>query len=261
MNIQVYYRNAANTAFNGSMAALLPIIVVILPLLITLRRKELVLLAIPFLMYSFFSYQYYLLYVKRSMASEKVNRAASAAELLEKEYLLLTFLPAPSMRMLMFAPDGQLMGEIRDYEQNKLRWFLPYFADKWFSNAYGLYDSENGLAASFLMRGKKTIEVIGAGDEPSLTFKQIDKKIYNLNTSDGEQKWEIHSEALFTDILVKNERNMVLGRIRKGWMPLEWEPYIKDNNTPVLSFDPHLKREERLAIMAILVKIYRYRNH
>ncbi|WP_077213636.1 hypothetical protein [Bacillus dakarensis] len=261
MNIQMYYRNAANTAFNGSMAALLPVIVVILPLLTILQKKELVLLAIPFLIYSFLSYQFYLVYVKRSLSSEEIKRIPSADDLLKNEHMLLTFLPAPSLRMLMFSPKGQLKGELRDYEQNAFRWFLPYFADQWFSKVYGLYDSENSLTATFLRHGNKTIEVYGQDDETLLTVKKVNKKMYKWNNGNQELQWEVHSEALFTDIRIKNDKNQVLGRVRKGWMPLEWEKYIKDTNTPVLSFDNHLNRKERLAIMAIVVHLFRYRNH
>lgn len=263
MNIRQYYRLAANISLNGSLLALVLAALLVFPTIILLPKKEIVFFFIPFLFYSFLSYHKYLIHTHRSEES-KVNNFDEQGEcrLLAGKEMLLEFLPAPSLRMLIFNPDGLLIGELRDLECRKYRWLLPYFIDILLPQAYGLFDERNQLISVFRLKSTGMVElsgritghgVLGSGQRSNCKNK--------WTLSANGRTFTIHSESLFTDICVTDEGNTLLARMRKGWMPLEWEKYFKDANTPVLTFNDHTKTEEKLTVFAILTVLLRYQNH
>lgn len=258
MNIRQYYQHAATASLNGSFAALIPVFVIIIPLLFLIDLKEVVLLASPFLLYSFISYQIYLIHQHRFLASEVSTNSHNHGPIERNQYLL-TFMPAPSLRLLLFTPDGHNNVEILDKRYSRIRWFLPYFIDKLFPAEYELYQS-NKLLITVKWTGKHAVIV----DEDGKVILEIETKdnvqflvrekglAYHLN---------INSKKLFTDIQFFYEDNSVQGRVRKGWMPMEWAKHFGDANTPVLTFHDEVSKAKRLAMLAILIKLYRYHNH
>lgn len=263
MNIRQYHRLAANISLNGSLLALVFVALLIFPTFILLPKKEIVFFFIPFLFYSFLSYQNYLVHNLRS-EEIKVESFGNQGEhhLLSGKEMLIAFLPAPSLRLLLFNPQGLLIGELRDLECRKYRWFLPYFIDKLLPQAYGLFDEKNRLISVFRLKMTGMIEVSGniAGHGVFKRSKGGKGKNKWILSAQG-RTFYIHSESLFTDIRVLDEENASLARMRKGWMPLEWERYFKDANTPVLFFSDYTKAEEKLVVFAILTALLRYRNH
>lgn len=260
MNIQQYYRSAANTALNESIAALIPIFLLLIPCLFIFPRKELVLLAFPFLLYSFISYQSYLVNKRRIDFVEHVQfEKKEELHLFEEDQLLLTFLPAPSLRMLIFSPEGFLLGELRDLHDQKIRWFLPYFLDKMLPAMYALYDHGNNQIATFKWKGKGIVEISLGEQNFWVEQNPADSNCWTAPLLSKEV--HIQPEALFTDIGLLDEQKLMLARIRKGWMPLEWGEVFKDANTPVLSIEQTSNKLEKLFIVTILIYLYRYRNH
>lgn len=259
MNIQQYYRYRAAASLNGSFAALIPVFIIVIPLLIFIGMKEVVILAVPFLLYSFISYQIYLIEQHRFINSEVKTNLQSHGPM-EKEQYLLTFMPAPSLRLLLFTPDGQNNIEICDKRKNKLRWFLPYFLDRLFPAEYGLFHSDNRLLVTFKWKRNQGIVM----DENGITILEIEMQGQNLffiRIKDHTYRLKIDSKKMYTDVQFFQEGHTLQGRVRKGWMPLEWGKHFVDANTPVLTFLEESSKEERLAILAILIKIYRYHNH
>ena len=60
MNIQQYYEQSAMASLNGSLVAFIPTIVLVIFVFVT-HTYHLLLLLLPFLIYSFFCYQKFLL--------------------------------------------------------------------------------------------------------------------------------------------------------------------------------------------------------
>lgn len=260
MNIQQYYRNVANASLNGSFAALIPVIVFMLPLFFVYPKREYILLALPFLFYSLFSYLLFLLNNSRSITMEKyIFDGKETIDFFEKDRFLLEFMPAPSLRMLIFNPDGLLNGEMRDLNNTKIRWFLPYFIDRLLPAVYSLHDADNQRIATFKWKDKRSVEIICGEDH--LTIVQNSLKANHWTSDFDSKEINIVSHPLFTDVHLMNEKDMMIARVRKGWMPLEWDEFFKDANTPVLSFEKNLSKSEKLFILAILIHLYRYRNH
>ena len=67
MNIQQYYEQSAMASLNGSLVAFIPTIVLGIFVFVT-HTYHLLLLLLPFLIYSFFCYQKFLLNQRRSKA-------------------------------------------------------------------------------------------------------------------------------------------------------------------------------------------------
>ncbi|WP_137743120.1 LURP-one-related/scramblase family protein [Robertmurraya siralis] len=260
MSIQQYYRFAAITYLNGSIAALIPVMIVVIPLSILSHGKEVVWTALPFILYSLVSYQSYLLNHDRSLEIDKSVPEDDNLSLRSKDKYLLMFMPAPSLRMLLFSPKGAILGEIRDARYLKLRWFLPYFLDRFIPAEYGLYNVNNELVMKVQWKRDRA-NVYDSNGDLRVKIEEQERNKYNIQFFDQAFSIIVQSERLFTDIQFKNTNKETIGRVRKGWMPLEWDAFFKDANTPVLSFDDDLSEEERSIVLALLVKIYRYRNH
>lgn len=260
MNIQQYYRLAANTYLNGSIAALVPVMIIVIPLSILSHGKEVVWTALPFILYSLVSYQSYLLNRERSLEIERSVPEEENLSLCSENNYLLMFMPAPSLRMLLFSPNGAILGELRDARYLRLRWFLPYFLDRFIPAEYGLYNVKNELVMKVQWKRKRA-NVYDSNGDLCVKIEEQEREKYHIQISHQAFSIIVQSERLFTDIQFKNFNQETIGRVRKGWMPLEWDAFFKDANTPVLSFDHDLSEEERSIVLALLVKIYRYRNH
>lgn len=262
INIQQYYLATAKTSLNGSLVALIPIFVLTLPLSILLTQKEIVLFALPFLLYSVVAYSQHYVHYKRSLHSKPaIAHENDCQNILEKDQWLLTFSPAYSLRMSLFNPDGSLGGEIRDLHNKKYRLFLPYFIDKKLHTTYGLYDASQQLVATFSWSSKKTIEVTAHHGNHLFTVNQDE-----LNPSHWVRKSDLSSvtlftHALFTDIHFVATNGAKLGRLRKGWMPLTWGEHFIDANTPILTFSEHCKQDDRLFVLLLIIQLYRYHDH
>lgn len=262
MNIQQYYRNTADISLNGSLAALVPPSFLLIYAIIAAPRINLLLIVTPFVIYSFFCYQIYLLNKQR--ADEIVDRGLfnsgpHARPLLSQSNALIAFMPAPSLRMVIFDSEGRQRGEIRDMNMWKLRWFLPYFFDRFFSKKLGIFNDADVLEAIIIFK-KTRIEILdGKGSAKEMIF--FKKEGQNLIYKHNNERYYIPKTFFHTDLQVYKGDSDRIARFRKGWMPLDWGQRFKDPNTPVLSFKAGVAAEEKVRIYAIFACIFHYRNH
>lgn len=262
MRIREYYRRAAMVSVNNSIFALFFAGLFIVFAAVLLPGRGAVLFSVPFLLYSFLSFQKYALIKQRSLEiAEPEAVRNNEGTLFQSREMILQFLPAPSLRLLIFRPDGLLIGEIRDLEFAKFRWFLPGFADRLFSGDYGLFNEKNQLIAVFRWR-KNIVEASGLVSSYGILKRKGGFRLGNCwSMSFANKVLLVKSEPLFTDIKFTDAAGASVARVRKGWMPLEWEPYIKNANAPVLSFNEKAAPEERMAVIAVLAHMLRYRDH
>ncbi|MFE8695854.1 hypothetical protein ACFYKT_05680 [Cytobacillus sp. FJAT-53684] len=256
MNIKQYYKKTASISLSASLASLIPPFFLIIYGIMIARDGRMVLIVLPFLVYSFFCYQYYLVCDRRSKSiiENPTEHIKMNQTLLNADHLLIHFLPAPSLRLLFFSHEGQLLGELKEMKQLSFKWFLPRFLDKFFEKRYGLYDETNNLIATYIVN-KSQINVMDKN-----------KKIVNLiNHMESERRSESIFESSREEIVVKRSLLFMdyqffhnqkrVGRLQKGMMPVEWERKIKDPNTPVLSFETKEDEGLKITILAILSKI------
>src|SRR3954451_20955568 len=106
MNIQQYYEQAAMASLNAALVAFIPSIFLLIYAVFITQAYHLVLLSAPFLIYSFFCYQKFLLDKNRAKAVKLPSdiKTNSIENLFDQTELLVTFMPAPSLRLLLFTP-------------------------------------------------------------------------------------------------------------------------------------------------------------
>ncbi|KAB2338142.1 hypothetical protein F7731_00800 [Cytobacillus depressus] len=262
MNIQDYYRKTASASLNASLASLIPPFFFIIYGIIATPEGKMVYLIIPFLAYSFFCYQIYLINdIRTKEIFNEWNGAEKQTTLFEEEQVLLKFLPAPTLRMLIFEAGGQVIGEIRDLRFSSYRWFMPYFFEGLMRKRYGLYDGKNRLNGSFILKKNEIIITDANFEVISQVFIKRSNSRSQMIFQNERKKMTVKQSFLFMDYQFVNQKSNVEARLRKGLIPLEWGSRFKDPNTPVLSFDKVLSVDERLFIYAILMKLFRCSNH
>lgn len=259
MNIQQYYQQSAAASLNASLAALIPSILLLIYAFFISQTYQLCLLAIPFLIYSFFCYQRFLLNQNRAKAVKfsTTSFVPSRTHLFESD-LLITFMPAPSLRLLLFTPNGMKVGEIRDQSFFKLRWLIPNLIEKHMMKKYVLYDY-NDEPIVYYRDLKDRIKIISPNNqEIADIFKGIRGK---------EKEFFLETRSLFIknsslqDYSFHSSDGTQLARIQTGWMPLEWGERFVQANTPILSMSEELSEREKIQLFALLISLYQYVDH
>lgn len=260
MNIQEFYKRTALASLNASLASLVPPFMFILYGIIVAPNRNFVFLIIPFLIYSLICYHYYLLNDQRSKEVLTMQNKSNVDLLFNMDQMVITFLPAPSLRMLMFDSNGKLAGEIKDFQFRSFRWFLPYFLDNAFKKKYGLFNESNQLIGSFIIKRNQIIIMDIKGTPISIIHYEHSKSNSSYIFAAEGKKVQVKYSSFFTDYqFFINE--LSIGRLRKGWMPVEWGNHFKDPNSPILTFGHQLSAEEKILMFAILTKLLRCSNH
>jgi hypothetical protein len=260
MNIQQYYEQAATVSLNGSLVAFIPTLTLVIFAFVT-HTYHLVLLILPFLIYSFFCYQKFLLNQKYSKAVNLLTlpEDQQASNLFSEKQLLLTFLPAPSLRLLLFAESGIKVGEIRDYSFSPTRWILPSIMDRICVRKFGLFDQKGELIVIYHFY-KDRIEL--SNEEGEVISKLVKIKNEKKDTFMLENlRITIKKSSLQTDINLEDADGNKVAQINTGWMPLEWGKRFVQLNTPILEFDNNCTDHDRVQLFSLLVSIYAYSNH
>lgn len=259
MNIQQFYQKTAVISLNASLIALVPPLFLVIFGMIAVPNRQYILFITPFLLYSFYCYQFYLVNARRSKeVSVSLTSGRNLTKLLDANELLISFLPAPSLRMIIFEKNGQQIGEIRDLQYWTFRFGLPYCLDKLLGKEYGLFDELDQLVATFLIK-KDSIE-ISPLNEKALYIEKLPYSGKELTFTTGGQSLTIRQSVLFTDYQIYKDEMMIC-RLRKGWLPVEWGKRFIDPNTPVLTLANTINEKEKLMIFAVLSERLRYTDH
>lgn len=266
MNIQQYYRYAAHVALNGSLAAFVPIVLILCGGIYFSINLPLLLIVLPFFVYSLICYQIYLIQQNRSNEVSEITLHAQT--LTEANNLFITFLPAPSLRMLLFDEKGLLVGEVRDKRFWWWRWFLPYFIDRLFQRWYGLYDGQNELIGYYRINDRmQTVTIFNVDRQEVGVFCQQREKANPIKqkgfitSAEKNKKIHVESSVLYPNIMLRNEQGTVIGKLIKGYMPLEWGKLFQDANTPYIALSEDLDEGEKILILGMLTGYFRYTSH
>jgi len=260
MKIQNYYHYAAMTSLHASIVALIPPFFLVC-IGVTLKQYHSVLLfTLPFIVYSFISYQIFLVN-KHRMEDSNEPVIERTEESVVGTSMAIQFLPAPSLRMLLFSENGQLRAEIKDFYQYKFRWFLPYFIDQFFPKTYTFSRSDEEGLYTFILKAKTILIMSNVADKYVASVQKKSFKRYLIETKIAKNEVLVQSSSFFTDIKLYNSQGEILARVRRGFLPRIWDKHIKDVNTPILTFSEKVTDLDKVILLAILTQIYRYRNH
>ena len=257
MKINEYYRDTANLNLNGSIAALIPTIMIVTINLFIIKHREIMLCTIPFLIYSIISFQLYLYRMGQSLEISRnlVKSGSTNQSILEARHLLVMYKNTPSSQLLLYFPNGYLAGVIKKYPVKAWKRF-------WRSKTYALYNCDQEVIGFFNVKGRKTSKIdvvnhnrrfLGSFEKRNLSWRKYKKELFD---GLGRYVGTIEGSSIFMDEQVMNHGQQQVGRLRRGWMPLEWSPLFPEPNTPVLSFNENLTEEDKLLRMSFLINEY-----
>lgn len=257
MKINEYYRDTANLNLNGSIASLIPAIIIVAGNLSIINNKEIMLLTIPFLIYSLICFQFYLFRKRQSISiNRNLAKAGNIREtLFEARHLLVLYLSTNSSRILLYLPDGNLAGMIKRFHGKGVRKLS-------FLKIYALYNIEDQAIGYFKVSGRKLIKIevfdhkrhyLGRFEKRKLDWRTNKKQLLD---SKGRYIGVVEGSSVFMDEQLINNNHQQEGRLRRGWMPVEWSPLFPEPNTPVLSFREDLSEIDKLLRMSLLINEY-----
>lgn len=261
MDIQKYYKLSAITALNASLISCIPILIIVISFIGFHIPSMYLLLMVPFCLFSIMAYIQFFVYQRRSQKIPNSLESKSIRSLIETKTVLLTFLPAPSLRMLIFDRDGTILGEIRDRKFRVMNWYLPTFLDKLHPKSYDFYNSEEELQYKFIVR-KNGIEIYNKEEQviSKISREKSDKRSNELYFY-GKNKVLLKKSLTFTELAFIDETGLELASLKKGWMPKEWGKRFLDSNLPILSINHSASNKDLIHIYAMLTPLFAYRDH
>ncbi|WP_445491122.1 hypothetical protein [Niallia sp. 03133] len=261
MNIQKYYKQSAAASLNASLISCIPIFLLSLFFMAVHLDSIYLLYLLPFCMYSVVSYVSFYLHQNRSLKAAAIVSERHRESLLEKKTVVLTFLPAPSLRMLIFDADGFAVGEIKDEKFQLCRWYFPYFIDRLYAKSYGFYNSHSMLQYIFTIKGQMIEIKNKEGKKIGKILEQKTEKVSIIEFMYDKKKITMRKSLAFTDYRFINEKGLELATVKKGWMPKEWSCRFMNPNLPLLSINHSASNKEMIHLYALLTKIYAYKDH
>ncbi|MEH7416679.1 hypothetical protein V7266_15455 [Neobacillus drentensis] len=257
MKINEYYRDIAYMNLNGSIAALVPATMIIIGNLTFIKHREMMLLTIPFLLYSLISFQVYLFRMKQSLAIRRNMPAFKdvSSYFFNARHLLLLYRSSQSPCLFIYFPNGHLAGHIKKIRGKGLERLNP-------SRIYALYNVEDQVIGFFKQKGRKVVKItvfdrnknlLGGFEKRSIGFRKVKKELFDHT---GRFIGEVEGSSLFMDEHIFDPGQNEVGRLRRGWMPIEWSPIFPEPNTPVLSLKEGLSEEDKLLGMSLLINEY-----
>ena len=263
MSIRQYYQQTAYISLNASIISAGLLTIVMAASLLFSWNIPLFLVAVPFLILVFLHYNQYILYKNKSEESAETFHRYDDKQLFEQNSLLISFAPAPAVKLLFFTPDGMLAGELRELSAGSYRWFIPYFADRMIKKQIGIYDAKGNLQGR-LKQERNRYKIMNVNDEVIGIYYPYKKAIGTIGSAvlSGERKLRINKPTgSIRDLECIRDDGNTIARLQKGWMPLEWTRFFKETNTPVLTFDYTMGQPERVAVFAALANLYMYYDH
>ncbi|AGX05082.1 MULTISPECIES: hypothetical protein [Bacillaceae] len=255
MNIQKHYSRLADLSLNSSLAALVPLFFILPACLVMLPGRELVLAAVPFLLYSFGCYQMSVLHQARSRAVDRLDSCQYHGKLLEENHLLVSHLPSASLRMVLFTPDGQLAGELRDSYVTLLGKLCPSFLSRSFQREYGLYNRSGNLMILFLSR-KNKVDIFRADRRYIGTMQFIHKPGGSAVIRFRQKTLSVRREKFFLDCRIGWDGGKELMSYKKGLMPVSWAEKFQNPNMEVMAFNDNAGPKERILALAAIAKLF-----
>jgi hypothetical protein len=257
MRIYEYYRQSATISLNGSIAALIPTIMIVAANLWIFNNPQIMLLTIPFLIYSLITFQIHLFRLGQSVAISR-NMAKSEGHhgsIYDARHLLVFYMSSPASRLLLYFPNGHLAGLIKRYREKGLKRLS-------LAKTYALYNFEEEVIGFYVVKQNKSTKInvydqsknfLGTYQKKNLGWRNGYKELLDAT---GRYLGAVEGSSVFMDEQVLNNKHQQVGRLRRGWMPVEWSPLFPEPNTPILSFREVLTEQDKLLRMSLLINEY-----
>jgi hypothetical protein len=243
MDIQKIYLRQAQLFLNSSLFALIPAWIFVFSIIVVIPGKNLMVLVIPFLIYSLFLFQNYLLNYKRFIAlSNKIDHVSSnLPNLLSCQQILLYFVKEEK-ELVFLHPTGAFLGKISEKKHS----FSINKRNRLHPKGFILIDSNENLLATYWRSDTIDVHLSDQG-----YFGGFSNGVFSKVK--GETMGNLSSKKTFLDEQIKNGRGEVLFRVRKGWMPITNQKIFLNPNIPSVTINPALSDSEKLLFISLLV--------
>jgi hypothetical protein len=242
MDIQKIYLKQAHLFLNSSLFALLPTSILIFIIIVFIPSKNLMVFVVPFIIYSLFLFQNYLLNYKRYISLSNKIVTTDLPSLLSCPQILLYFVKEDN-ELVFLHPTGAFLGKISENKQS----YSIHKGNKLHPKEFILIDSNESLLATY--RKSDTLDVYRSDKS---YFGGYSNGVFSMLT--GEEMGKLSSKKFFWDDKIKTVQGEVVFRVRKGWMPIKYQEIFLNPNTPYVTIDPALSESEKLILISFLVK-------
>ncbi|MDP4163253.1 MAG: hypothetical protein Q8906_08745 [Bacillota bacterium] len=264
MKLYDYYRESANLTLNGALAAVVPVVLLLMLNAFFMHMKDVMYYCFPFFFYSIFCFQIYLFKMKRSMKIfQNINvQTKMNASIFNSRQLLLFFTSTFKPKLFLFFSDGTMAGEIVRLKKNmnNLDRLPPAKRRR---EMYSLLDHEGTEIGKYIVCKNKGIDVeiyndkneyIGSFHKGKKTlFECANKEILD---STGRVFGKVEGASFFMKEIIKNVENEEIAKLSRGVLPIEWEGRIPDANTPVFTFNTPFSGDTKLLALSLLIDQY-----
>jgi hypothetical protein len=264
MNIRDYYQKTSNSTFHASWISLvLAVIFFILHALMMISGNILWITA-PFILLSIVQFTSHRIYEQR-IKELPLEPIETSTALLQTENILLTFMPAPTLRLLLFASNGSLLGEIRDQNMKWFMWMVPNFLSMLLPKRYELVNQKGELLAKYDIKGGLFNKLTIRNHQGNLIgFYREDKTLLKINgmiyRADWTEWMPVQTPAGLNSIEIKTTEGKRVASYQTGWMPLDWGRRFKAN-TPILTFPTHVEENSKIVILGFFAAALHHRSN
>lgn len=264
MNIKEYYKSISIAALNISIFAALLSVVVFVVMSRFLHSAHVWETTVPFMLLScVFFIQFHI--SKRHYERVPEDIEASEKPFLEERNVLMAFMPAPTLRIVLFNPKGQYVGEIKDLNASWYKWFIPNNVMMLFPQSYILLDEQQKQLATFKAFGflGKNIAIFNSvGKRIAVYEENLKKSLFRyigvLYDDEGTVRMNVNVSGFLQSFMISSAEDKKLVSFQKGYMPLEWSSRFKELNTPILTFSEEIGEEDMICIYALCAKLLNY---
>ncbi|RID81640.1 hypothetical protein D1953_20090 [Peribacillus asahii] len=266
MNIREYYQKTAKACFCVAWISLLLAIIFFVCHLLQLFEGDLLIFVIPIIIFSVLHFFYFRIYDKRV---EKLGDKPMqiSGQLLSIDHVLVVFMPAPTLRMLLFDSKGLLLGEVRDQNTRWFMWLIPNVVSLLLPKRFILLDSDGQVRAKYHTRAGLTnsMTIYNADDEIIGGYRENWKdsliKIKGIIYKGNQREWiAVESKASLYSLQLKTIDKKNVASFQEGWMPVEWAKRF-ELNTPIITFSSIINEQERVIILGFLAAVLHHRDH
>ncbi|CAH0347305.1 hypothetical protein [Bacillus sp. CECT 9360] len=267
MNIRTYYEKTARMCFHVSWITLIIAAVFFVLHVCHVIGGNVIAETAPFLILSIVNFIGSRIYENRMKDLPEEN-VVSLISPLETTDILLAFMPAPTLRVLLFHPDGSLLGEIRDRRMQRFMWIIPNTISVLLPKRYVLTNAAGIVLAEYEMKaGIKTMITMmdGTGNRVGYYKESLKESIVRLKgmiyTAEGQEWMPVNVSGLLNKFHMDTTDGKTIASFQKGWMPLEWAKRFKEMNTPILSFHDAATADERIAVFGFCAAAFNHRSN
>ncbi len=264
MNIRQYYLTNASVFLNISIFSAVIAGIIFIGLIMLADGWMAVEMSITFLFVSILFFGVYLLNRKHAAAVPPIIHTHHG-ELFGQKSILLLFLPSPTLRILLFHPDGSLLGEITDGNRAWYRWVIPNFMLRCFRQTYLLTDHQDHVLAVYHLGSffSNKVEMCTGKDRQFATYEESRKQSLfkysgEVVRSDGTASIPVNISGFLQEFSLPAHplADSPFVTFRKGYMPLDWGTRFRELNTPILTFSSNANKEEQLCVYGLCIRLF-----